>query len=126
VPRAWSARRRPGRARRNRVGLYSHEVLSPGSDEPFQDAYGPTMLSALGYIERLWGIGPHMDRVWFSLCGGLEYEYRAGWNSHEYLIRSDGQHAVAKADGQAIYEGPCGLRLITDEAGRILDRKMLE
>ena len=110
----------------SRVGLYSHAPISEDSEEPFQDAYGPTMLSALGYIERLWGVGLHEGRVWFSLCGGLEYEYTARWNGHTYAVKSDGASAEAFADGKRIYSGGCGVRVIADEAGVMLDRKRIE
>ena len=101
----------------SRVGLHSHAALAPDSDEPFQDAYGPTLLSALGYIERLWGVGLHMGEAWLSLCGGLEYNYRAEWNGHVYETKSDGRAATAIVDGSEVYAGPCGVRVITDEAG---------
>lgn len=110
----------------SRVGLNSHQVLSPGSTEPFQDAYGPTMLSALGYIERLWGAGLHMGRAWFSLCGGLEYVYKAEWNGHVYQISSDGQRAEARADGREVYAGPCGVRAVTDEDGSLIKTLEIE
>ena len=104
----------------SRVGMISHRPLPPGSDEPFQDAYGPTLLSALGYIERMWGIGLRAGEVRFSLCGGPACRCEARWNGHEYALESDGQRAVAIADGRRVYEGPCGARIITDESGALL------
>ena len=40
----------------SRVGMYSHNVLSADAAEPFQDAYGPTILAALEYIAHIWGV----------------------------------------------------------------------
>ena len=104
----------------SRVGMNSHAPVKPGDGEPFQDAYGPSLLAALGYIERLWGVGLHMGEAWFSACGGMECEYRAEWNGHIYSVRSDGQTAAFAADGRAIWSGKCGVRVVTDEAGNIL------
>ena len=110
----------PFTAAPSRVGLISHAPLAPDSDEPFQDAYGPTLLSALGYIERLWGVGLRRGEAWFSLCGGPACEYRAEWNGHSYAVKSDGRRAEAIADGRGVYAGPCGVRIVTDEGGKLL------
>lgn len=104
----------------SRVGLVSHAPVPPGSDEPFQDAYGPTLLSALGYIERMWGVGLRFGEVRFSLCGGLPFSCKAAWNGHAYRLESDGTRAAAFADGREVYSGPCGVRVFTDEGGRPL------
>ena len=104
----------------SRVGLYSHAPLAPGSDEPSQDAYGPTLLSALGYVERLWGIGLWMGEVRFSLAGGLPCRCRVEWRGHRCALESDGVRAVARADGRTVYDGPCGVRAIADADGRLL------
>ena len=104
----------------SRVGLYSHAPLPPGSDEPSQDAYGPTLLSALGYVERLWGIGLWMGEVRFSLAGGLSCRYEVGWRDHRYVLESDGARATALVDGRTVYDGPCGVRIATDENGSVL------
>ena len=101
----------------SRVGMRSHAPIGPDSDEPFQDAYGPTMLAALGSIERLWGIGLWNGEVRFSLCGGLPCACSASWNGHAYRLESDGARAVATVDGREVYSGPCGVRVITGEAG---------
>ena len=110
----------------SRVGQYSHEVLTPDSGEPFQDAYGPTMLSALGFVERLWGAGLRFDEARFSMAGGLAYSYEAEWNGHVYRVEADGVRAAAHADGRAVYDGPCGVRVITDTDGHVLRTVKIE
>lgn len=101
----------------SRVGLYSHAPVAPDSGEPFQDGYGPSLLSALGFIERMWGIGLSGGEVRFSLCGALPCACAIQWNGHAYRLESDGAWAVAIADGREVYAGPCGVRAITDESG---------
>ena len=106
----------------SKVGMISHAPVAPGSDEPFQDAYGPALLSALGYIEHLWGIGLHGGEVWFSLCGGLPCGYSVEWNGHCYRLETDGVKGRCVSDGAEVYSGGCGVRIVTDESGHFLRR----
>jgi len=110
----------------SKVGFYTHRPVPPGSDEPFQDAYGPTMLALLGYVERIWGIGLRMGEVRFSLGSGLPCVCEAEWNGHSYRIESDGRTASATADGREVYAGPCGVRAVADEDGRLLRTRPIE
>ena len=91
-----------------------------------QDAYGPTILAVMEYMARMWGVRMLLGEIHFSLCGGLEYAYEQRWGGHVYCTESDGRRARALADGKEIYGGPCGVRLITDEAGNLLRTTILE
>lgn len=111
----------------SRVGLVSHQVLGKDDPEPFQDAYGPTMLAAMEYIAHLWGIDLEEDRVLFSMARArMPYEYSVRWNGHSYTVRWDGKTASALADGREIYSGVSGLRIITDLQGSVLRQVALE
>ena len=110
----------------SRVGLYSHAPLLPDADEPSQDAYGPTMLSALGYVERLWGVGLWMGETRFSFAKGLSCHCEVEWREHRYALESDGHRAIARADGKTVYDGLCGVRVITDESGRFRRKVSIE
>ena len=96
------------------------EPLPPDTDKEFQDSYGPTLLSVLEYIAHIWGIAMVRGQIWFSLGSGEKYTYEQGWGEHVYRIESDGQHARAWADGKEVYSGPCGIRLVTSKAGKLL------
>ena len=96
------------------------EPLPPDTDKEFQDSYGPTLLSALEYIAHIWGVTMLRGQIWFSLGSGEKYTYEQGWGEHVYRIESDGQHARAWADGCEVYSGRCGVRLVTDKAGKLL------
>ena len=85
-----------------------------------QDAYGPTILAVLEYIAHIWGTRQQLGEVWFSLGGGLAYQWEACWGEHVYRIDSDGQTASVRVDDKSLYAGPCGVRLITDERGALL------
>ena len=108
------------------VGMASHAPIPPGSGEPPQDDYGPTLLATLEYIAHIWGIHPHLGQVWFSLGAGKPYVYEALFSGHAWRIDSDGARAEIRMDGRLVEKAPCGLRVITDEAGRVLSRVRIE
>lgn len=91
-----------------------------------QDAYGPTILAVLEYIAHIWGVHLQLGEVWFSLGSGLAYAYEHRWGEHVYRVDSDGSAARASIDGRDLYHGPCGLRLVADEQGRLLRTLPLE
>ena len=117
----------PFTAEPSRVGMISHAVLDPGDAEPFQDAYGPTLLSVLEYIAHIWGVHLQMGDVWFSLGRApAPYTYSQTWADHTYLIDSDGRRASVYVDGRRIASHDCGVRLITTPTGSPLSTRPIE
>lgn len=110
----------------SRVGSVSKALLSPDSDEPFQDAYGPTLLSVLTYIAHIWGVTMVRGQIWFSMASGSPWRYELTWGEHVYCTEGDGKTARAFADGREIYCGKCGVRLMTDPAGNWLEQVEIE
>ena len=108
------------------VSPITKEPLPPDSDEPFQDSYGPTLLSVLTYIAHIWGVTMVRGEVWFSLGSGAPYEYELGWGEHVYRVESDGETARIFVDGVEKNVNRCGVRLITDQAGNVLDQVEIE
>ena len=103
------------------VHAVTHQPVTEGSGEPIQDAYGPTLLSALEYIAHRFGIHPHLGQVWFSLGSGEEYVYEAIFYDHRYTIRSNGTQAEIAVDGKTSGIYSCGQRCITDARGNVLN-----
>ena len=104
----------------------THQPVEENSGEPVQDAYGPTMLACLEYIAHHYGIHPHLGQVWFSLGSGKPYEYEAVFYGHRYAVRSDGQAAEIRIDGNTQGSYGCGQRIVTDENGTLLGMKSIE
>lgn len=102
------------------------EPLPPDSDRPYQNAYGPALLSVLTYIAHIWGVTMVRGQLWFSLGSGAEYEYELGWGEHIYRVESDGKTARILVDGVEKAVSRCGVRLITDQAGNVLDQVEIE
>lgn len=116
----------PFTAEPSRVGMISHEVLPPDSDEEFQDSYGPTLLAVLEYIAHIWGVHMNMGQLWFSLGSGHSYEYEQQWGEHIYRIESDGETARVFFDGVEKFRHACGVRLITDLEGELIEVQQIE
>ena len=58
--------------------------------------------------------------IWFNLGSGEAYSYEQAWGERVYRIESDGRTARAFVDGNEIFCGECGIRLVTDQAGKRL------
>lgn len=116
----------PFTAEPSRVGMYSHEALREDSQEPFQDAYGPTLLSVMGYMDRIWGVRQEMGKLHFSLGSGMAYSYTLNWGERSFQVESDGRRARVLIDGRERCCRSCGVRLVTDGAGELLDTRPLE
>ncbi len=107
------------------VHAVTHQPVSD-TGEPVQDCYGPTMLACLEYIAHIYGIHPHLGKVWFSLGTGKPYEYRATFYDHRYEILSTGQKAEIRIDGKNIGIWNAGVRVITEETGEIINIVKIE
>ena len=108
------------------VHAVTHRPVKEGSGEPVQDAYGPTMLACLEYIAHRYGIHPHLGQVWFSLGTGKPYEYEAVFYGRRYGIRSSGRQAEIRIDGKPAGTWGCGIRLVTDAAGKVIRKIPIE
>jgi len=102
------------------------EPLPPDTDRKLQDAYGPTLLSALEYIAHIWGVTMVRGQIWFSMGSGAPYSYEQIWGENTYRISSDGQTVRAYVNGNEIYCGRPGIRLVTTKTGRLLYRLDIE
>lgn len=110
----------------SRVSSITKEPMLPGSKDPFQDSYGPTLLAVLEYMAHIWGVTMNMGEVWFSLGSGYAYTYRQHWGDRCYAIQSDGCKARVLVDGVEKHVSPCGVRLVTDREGNLLRTRRIE
>ncbi|MDO5436380.1 MAG: hypothetical protein Q4G19_08430 [Clostridia bacterium] len=110
----------------SRVGMYSHDVIAEGAEEPVQDAYGPTLLACLEYISHIWGIELKRDEVWFSLGSGEPYTFEQRFGEKKYRIVSDGHDAELWSGDKRICAAECGYRIICGPDGEILRRIRIE
>ncbi len=96
----------------SRVGLMSHMPLKEGDSEPFQDAYGPTMLAALEYLSHREGLDMEREELVCSAVRGETFTYEREGMGHSFLLQSDGEEAVLYMDGVRQAAFPAGNRLM--------------
>jgi hypothetical protein len=83
------------------------------------DGYGPTMLSLLEYVSRLYGVHIEREEVRFGLMGGMSVRYEQRVGDRRYAVESDGANARVLVDGRPRWACPCGARLVTDLNGSL-------
>ncbi len=89
---------------------------------PWQDGYGPTILSLLEYISRMHGV--HLDvvqnQVWWSACDEMNFSYSQRWGENVWKLTSANGVFKAERDGQNIFSCSTGCRVVTDLDGHIV------
>lgn len=95
--------------------------------EGFTEAYSPSILCLLDFIERLGGILPRPDgTVWFTTLTPAQIEHRDAVHGTGYARRIGGQTfelvngaggSTAWRDGELLFTAPRGVRVVTDRAG---------
>ncbi|MBY0164477.1 hypothetical protein H0178_53230 [Cytobacillus firmus] len=109
------------------------QTLSPWTGaEGFTEAYSPSILCLLDYVERLCGIMPiGSDRLWFTgllpvdmdhgeeVAGNTAYSRTV--NGLHYELVNTPDNVTVYREGRVHIQGPAGIRLVTDRSGQ-LDR----
>lgn len=124
----------PFTAQPSRVAEVAQQGQARAVDTPMQHAYGPTMLAAMAYMERMWGVRVARDEVWFSFGSGLAYEYELSWQNCVFRMESDGCKSQAviqtprgrKTLSSSALGGGMGFRVMTDLEGNILRTRVIE
>jgi len=106
------------------------QTLSPFTGkEGFTEAYSPTILCLLDFVERLCGILPRPDgRLWFTGLVPYQIEHRDVAHQTAYSRTVDGrtfelvntaEDCTAFRDGELLFRCPKGVRVVTDRQGNI-------
>jgi hypothetical protein len=87
-----------------------------------QDGYGPSVLTALEFISRFYGIHITQDKIWWScLSSDHEYEYTQKWNDRVFYLKTKGENVFCSVDGRQVLCFTKGARLITDLSGELIE-----
>jgi hypothetical protein len=87
-----------------------------------KDGYGPSILSALEFISRLYGIYPEQDKVsWSCLDDGNNYEYSQVLGSHLFKMRTKGNRVMCSVNEREVFSFTKGIRMVSDLSGRITE-----
>lgn len=107
------------------------QTLSPWTGaEGFTEAYSPSILCLLDYVERLCGIMPiGSDRMWFTgllpvdmdhgeeVAGNTAYSRTV--NGLHYELVNTPDNVTVYREGRIHIQGPAGIRLVTDRSGQL-------
>lgn len=98
------------------------QQYDPFTTEPsgIQDGYGPTLLAALEFISRMYGI--HItgrEIIWSCLDNGHDYDYMEKWNGNSYRIKTKRDKAQCFINGKRIFTFTRGARVVTDTEGNL-------
>lgn len=107
------------------------QTLSPWTgEEGFTEAYSPSILCLLDYVERLCGIMPiGSDRLWFTgllpvdmdhgeeVAGNTAYSRTV--NGQHYELVNTPDNVTVYREGRVHIQGPAGIRLVTDRSGQL-------
>jgi len=102
------------------------QQLDPITGEPGgRDGYGPMILAALEYINRMHGI--HLDvecgRVWWSglVVGGHDFTRTQCWGERTWVLTCKNGRLRATVDGKESFTATAGARIVTDLDGKLLE-----
>ncbi len=86
------------------------------------DGYGPSILSSLEFISRLYGIHISRDKVYWSCLDDQQtYEYSQEWGDRWYRMTTQGNRVVCSINGKEVFSFTKGIRVVTDRNGKIIE-----
>ena len=88
-----------------------------------QSAYGPTILSVLGYITHLYGIYPHRGELRFAAMQGPAYTFSWHLGDQDYHMESDGTCVRITVNGLSLSPLPCGFVYTFDSQGNVKTKR---
>lgn len=87
----------------------------------FSPDYGPTILAALEYMSRLYGVHRQLNDIYWGAyaADGCSYDYTQTYGDTEYRIVNDSKHATAYVNGRQVFTVSSGTRVETDIKGNV-------
>jgi hypothetical protein len=101
------------------------QQLDPFTGEPCgHGGYGPMILAALEYINRMHGIYLDFDRqqVWWSglAKAGQDFTYRQQWGQKKLMLQCEDGQLRATINGEEAFTASAGARIVTDFDGQVI------
>lgn len=85
------------------------------------DGYGPTLLSALEFISRMYGVYMSEDKLYWTCHDDQEsYDYTQLWGDSRFRLSTEGEWAVCHINDTEAFRFRRGIRIVTDLKGNIL------
>lgn len=87
-----------------------------------KDGYGPSILSALEFISRLYGIHISEDKVnWSCLDNDNDFEYSQAWGNRLFRMKTLGNRVHCSVNGKEVFSFTKGIRIVSDLTGGITE-----
>lgn len=97
------------------------QQFDPFTREPSEakDGYGPSILSVLEYLARLYGVSISMDEVfWGGLQDGeFERSYTQKWDQDRFTLESRNDFFSGYINEKQVFRANHGVRIVTDLQG---------
>lgn len=92
------------------------------TDNNLPDGYGPSMLAALEFIARFYGIYIVQNKIYWS-CIDKKYNYSYTQQCEDKLFKmtTKGNQVICSINGKRVFSFAKGTRLISDINGRLID-----
>jgi len=92
-----------------------------GKVDQTKDGYGPSILAALEFISRLYGIHLSQDRIiWSCLDDEFEHDYTQRWGKRSFRMATQGRQAHCFINGEKAFSFTRGIRILSDVKGSII------
>ena len=102
-------------------GIYTQQFDPFTGEQNGLDGYGPTILSTLEYISRLYGVHLHRDEVHFNgIAAEAPYTYTQKWGDKTFALSQSEGKLTGSLNGKTLFECTAGVRVTTDLDGAIL------
>ncbi len=89
---------------------------------PSKDGYGPSLLSALEFISRFYGIHLTQNTIlWSCLDNMNDFDYLQKWNGNVYRLHTDKNIINCLINDQKIFSFTKGARIVTDLSGKLIE-----
>jgi hypothetical protein len=91
------------------------------SEADSRTSYGPTALSVLEYISRLYGIHVQFDEIYWGCLGrqGHELSYTQYWGEDAYTIETKKGKTTGSVNGKELFAVSPGVRVVTGWDGKV-------
>lgn len=86
------------------------------------NGYGPSILSSLEFISRLYGIDITQNKVyWSCLDNDNEYNYSQVWGDRLFKMTTRGNMVFCSINSKEVYSFTKGVRVVSDLDGKIIE-----
>jgi hypothetical protein len=92
-----------------------------------KDGYGPSILSALEFISRFYGIHITQDQIfWSCLNVKDDFDYQQKWNGNMYRLQTSNGIAKCMINDKEVFSFSKGARIVTDLNGTLIEAVGIE